>query len=241
MGIRNKSNKENRKKMNPLFAQQQMLEQQLLKAAEMMEEQIDSEMKKMDELDDDDIEKIRQRRLKAMQKAHQAKQAFIQKGHGEYKELPSEKDFFDEVKNSKRAVIHFYRPTTERCTIFDKHLTEIAPKYLEARFVKLNAEKAPFLCERLNIKVIPTLLLIVDGKTQEKVVGFDQLGGHDHFSTQMLEWRLGISKVINYKGDLSEPPVDEHVKRNTSILHKKHGIRSSERDIDTDEELFGDD
>ena len=95
-----------------------------------------------------------------------------------------------------------------------------APKYLEARFVKLNAEKAPFLCERLNIKVIPTLLLIVDGKTQvsqksltriltyvkEKIVGFDQLGGHDNFSTAMLEWRLGISKVINYKGDLSEPP-----------------------------------
>ena len=61
-------------KMNPMFAQQQMLEQQLLHAAEVMEEQIDSEMKKMDELDEDDIEKIRQRRLKAMQKAHQAKQ-----------------------------------------------------------------------------------------------------------------------------------------------------------------------
>merc|ERR1711990_988077 len=162
----------NRLKMNPLFAQQQMLEQQLLKAAEIMEEQIDTEMKKMDELDDDDIEKIRQRRLKAMQKAHQAKQEFLLKGHGVYKEIPSE-----------------------------KHLEIIAPKYLEARFVKLNAEKAPFLCERLNIRVIPTLLLIVDGQTKEKVVGFDQLGGHDHFSTEMLEWRLGVSKVINYKGD----------------------------------------
>ena len=41
---------------------------------------------------------------------------------------------------------------------------------------------------------------------KEKIVGFDQLGGHDNFSTAMLEWRLGISKVINYKGDLSEPP-----------------------------------
>lgn len=88
------------------------------------------------------------------------------KGHGVYKEIPSEKDFFDEIKNSKRAVVHFYRPTTDRCTIFDKHLEIIAPKYLEARFVKLNAEKAPFLCERLNIRVIPTLLLIVDGQTK---------------------------------------------------------------------------
>ena len=88
------------------------------------------------------------------------------KGDGVYKEIPSEKDFFDEIKNSKRAVVHFYRPTTDRCTIFDKHLEIIAPKYLEARFVKLNAEKAPFLCERLNIRVIPTLLLIVDGQTK---------------------------------------------------------------------------
>ena len=47
-----------------MFAQQQMLEQQLLQAAEVMEEQIDSEMKKMADLDEDDIEKIRQNRLK---------------------------------------------------------------------------------------------------------------------------------------------------------------------------------
>ena len=48
----------------------------------------------------------------------------------------------------------------------DKHLAILAPKHVETRFVKLNAEKCPFLCERLSIRVIPTLLLIVDGKTQ---------------------------------------------------------------------------
>ena len=63
--------------MDAMHMQQQMLEKQLLKAAEMMEEQIDSEMKKMDELDDDDIESLRQKRLKAMQRAHAAKQVSI--------------------------------------------------------------------------------------------------------------------------------------------------------------------
>ena len=38
------------------------------------------------------------------------------------------------------------------------------------------------------------------------MVGFDQLGGHDNFSTEMLEWRLGVSKAINYRGDISQPP-----------------------------------
>ena len=60
--------------MDAMHMQQQMLERQLLKAAEMMESQIDTEMKKMNELDDDDIESLRQKRLKAMQKAHAAKQ-----------------------------------------------------------------------------------------------------------------------------------------------------------------------
>jgi len=224
--------------MNPLFAQQQMLEQQLLKAAEVMEEQIDSEMKKMNELDDDDIEAIRQKRLKDMQKAHAAKQAFLLKGHGVYKEIPSEKDFFDQVKNSKKAVVHFYRPTTMRCEIFDKHLGILAPKHLETRFVKLNAEKAPFLCERLSIRVIPTLLLIVDGQTKEKIAGFDQLGGHDDFSTEMMEWRLGVAGAINYKGDKSAPPVDNRVRSQNPLTANKK-IRGNDWP-DSDEELFGD-
>ena len=35
--------------------------------------------------------------------------------------------------------------------------------------------------------------------------------------------------------------VDEKAKRATSILQKKHGIRQAVADVDTDEELFGDD
>lgn len=219
--------------------QQQALEQQLMHAAEVMEEQVDAEMKKMNELDEDDIEAIRQRRLKAMQRSHAAKQEFIAKGHGGYDELPSEKDFFDKIKDCKRAVVHFYRPTTLRCEIFDKHLAILAPKHVETRFVKLNAEKCPFLCERLSIRVIPTLLLIVDGKTQEKVVGFDQLGGHDDFSTDMLEWRLGVSKAINYRGDINNPPEDKRAPARNP-LHANRRIKQAD-DFDTDEELFGDD
>lgn len=38
----------------------------------------------------------------------------MSKGHGEYKEIPSEKDFFSEVKESKNVVCHFYRNSTFR-------------------------------------------------------------------------------------------------------------------------------
>lgn len=60
-------------------------------------------------------------------------------------------------------------------------------------------EKAPFLTERLRIKIIPTLALLLDGKSKDYVVGFTDLGNTDEFSTEMLEWRLGCADVINYR------------------------------------------
>lgn len=86
-----------------------------------------------------------------------------------------------------------------RCNILDKHLTILAKKHLETKFLKLNVEKAPFLSERLRVKVIPTLALVKDGKTRDYVVGFTDLGNTDEFTTETLEWRLGCAEIINYR------------------------------------------
>lgn len=51
----------------------------------------------------------------------------------------------------------------------------------------------------LRIKVIPTLALVKDGKTQDFVVGFSDLGNTDDFTTETLEWRLGCSDILNYR------------------------------------------
>lgn len=75
----------------------------------------------------------------------------------------------------------------------------LAKKHVETKFLKLNAEKAPFLTERLRITVIPTLALLLDGKSKDYVVGFSDLGNTDEFPTEMLEWRLGCADVINYR------------------------------------------
>jgi hypothetical protein len=40
-----------------------------------------------------------------------------------------------------------------RCKILDKHLAVLAKKHMETKFCKINAEKTPFLCDRLKIKV----------------------------------------------------------------------------------------
>lgn len=110
------------------------------------------------------------------------------KGHGVYSEIAEEKEFFDVCKKSDKVVCHFYRESTWRCKIVDKHLALLAPRHLETRsveqtctncsdscgvcrFVKLSVERAPFLCERLKIRMLPTIGLVVDGKTKEFIKG----------------------------------------------------------------------
>ena len=97
------------------------------------------------------------------------------------------KRFFEELKGSNRAVVHFYRPTTRRCEIVDKHLFPLARKHVETKFVRVNAEKAPYLVEKLHIWMLPTLVCVKDGKTDHSIVGFDEMGGRDDLESSTLE------------------------------------------------------
>merc|ERR1711916_386605 len=99
-------------------------------------------------------------------------------------------------KGPERIILHFYRQTTWRCGIVDKHLSALAKLHLEARFVKINAEKAPFLVERLKIWMLPAMVLIVKGKAVHTIYGFDELGGNDDFTTPELESVLVRHKVL---------------------------------------------
>lgn len=55
----------------------------------------------------------------------------------------------------------------------------------------------------MRIKIIPTIALIVNGKTKDYIVGFTELGNCDDFSTETLQCRLAQSGVINYDDDLN--------------------------------------
>ena len=59
--------------------------------------------------------------------------------------------------------------------------------------------------------------------------GFDELGGKDDFSTEMLEWRLGCAAVIHYSGNLLEPPGQGPDRKQVSF-HSKSSIRTLAQD-----------
>ncbi|KAL0809135.1 hypothetical protein ABMA28_012759 [Loxostege sticticalis] len=210
------------------------MDQVLHHVAQTVEKQLDSEIERLDALDSGDLEAIRQQRINEMKQRAKKKQEWIANGHGEYTEIDGEKEFFGVCNKSTSVVCHFYRNDTPRCRIVDMHLKTLAKKHVETRFVKLDAERAPFLTGRLKIRVIPTIGLVKDNKTKDFIVGFTDLGNRDDFTTEMLEWRIAKSDVIEYSGDLLTPP-DQNKKK--IQVHSKKTIRGRQDDTDSDLEL----
>ncbi|CEM33856.1 unnamed protein product [Vitrella brassicaformis CCMP3155] len=172
----------------------QAMEEGVVRALSEKEDALDEEIKRLERLDEDELEALRARRITQLRKKASERCEMVSRGHGSYTEV-QEKEFFEAAKRSSKMVVHFYRSATWRCQVLDKHLSALAVRHLETRFVKIDAEKAQFLAERLKIWMLPTLVLVRDGKTEHSIVGFDELGGHDNFSAEDLEcllhrWRI---------------------------------------------------
>jgi thiol-disulfide isomerase/thioredoxin len=146
------------------------------------------------------LEQIRAKRLAEIKAAQQAKTTQANLGHGSYVEI-KEDEFLPSVIKSPRAVVSFFSADFPRCLIVDKHLSLLARQHPEARFVRIDATKAPFFVQKLKIVVLPTILLFKDGVNTERVVGFDELGGRDDFKTLALEKRLVQGDVVKRPED----------------------------------------
>jgi len=139
--------------------------------------------------DDDDLEALRARRRQQMKEAQEKKLKYKQLGHGEYEEI-GEEDFLKTVTSSERSVVHFYHRGFEKCKVMDMHLRKCAKKFFGTRFVKLDAEKAPFFVEKLAIRTLPCAIVFVDGVAMGRQVGFEGLSAGDEFKSIQLACRL---------------------------------------------------
>ena len=103
-------------------------------------------------------------------RAQSLREAVEEKGHGQYREI-EEGDFLKEVTGSDRVICHFYHPEFRRCQIVDKHLTILAAKYLNTKFVKIDVLKAPFFVTKLNVKILPAVIMFKDGIAYDRYNG----------------------------------------------------------------------
>ena len=208
-----------------------------MQAAKVVENMGDSELDRLENIDQDELQRIRQERMKEMKKQVVRKEEWKQIGHGKYEELKDEKEFFDEQKKSERFICHFYRESTFRCKIIDKHMEILSHKHVESRFVKIDAERSMWLAQRLKIKVLPTIACIKDSKTKDFIVGFDDLGGVDDFPTEMLEWRLGICEMLDHHGE--KPVIRSKAQPKIfGFAGKGKNIRGNDDDSDDDDDDY---
>lgn len=87
------------------------------------------------------------------------------------------------------TVVHFFHKDFQRCKIMEKHLLILCKQFPQTQFLAINAEKAPFFVERLNIRSLPTLCFFINGVMKDKLLGFTGLSGDD-FLTYELAARM---------------------------------------------------
>lgn len=187
------------------------------------------------------------------QREAEKRSAMATKGHGDYQEV-GEGDFLPAVTGSRRVhrmstrvsscpdllarvlshvVVHFYHCDFERCRIVDKHLSAIAKKYFRTRFVKVHAPDAPFFVTKLGVQVLPCVVMFLEGKAYDRIVGFDEFGTRDDFNTELLEQRLLISGVVA-PPERTEEDEDAEEERRRMVTRIRQGGAHDSDDEDSD-------
>ncbi|PAV20931.1 gtpase inhibitor [Pyrrhoderma noxium] len=157
------------------------------------------------EIDNDfDLGALREQRIEELKQEMNKLKDMREKEHGQLTEILDEKEAIRISANEKRCVIHFYHRDFKRCDIMNKHLEEIALKYISTRFLKVFVENVPWLVEKLQVKVLPCVFCFIDGVTKDRLIGFEDLGNSDGFETAALELRLQMCGVIDKPG-VSQP------------------------------------
>jgi thiol-disulfide isomerase/thioredoxin len=168
--------------------------------------------------DDDELEAIRQRRLNQLREmqAKTAQQRAL--GHGEVRTITQDEFLPECTGSSEWVAVHFFHSEFERCKIMDHHLKLIASRYLSCKFLRLDAEKAPFFVQKLKIKTLPTLIVFREGKAVDRLMGFEGLAADpkepDKWQTKRLEWWISKTGAIEYK--VGEGDEDEVVGKRTN-------------------------
>jgi len=197
----------------------------------------------LDEGGDDDEEFVRQmqkKRLEQLKNAQKLRFEMERLGHGSYNPV-SEEEFLTAVTSSYLCVVHFAMDEFERCRILDKHLQSLSQKYFKTRFMKANAPDLPFFTEKLNVKVLPCLILFKNGVAFDRIVGFEELGNKDDYKTMALEKRMldagaieEEEKDIGDEGKKDEQIDKEELMRELSNRRMKRGFHKTESDEDSD-------
>ncbi|XP_028721585.1 phosducin-like protein 3 [Peromyscus maniculatus bairdii] len=177
--------------------EQRLLQQSVVKTYEDMTlEELEENEDEFNEEDERAIEMYRQQRL-AEWKATQLKNKF-----GEVLEI-SGKDYVQEVTRAGEGlwvILHLYKQGIPLCSLINQHLSGLARKFPDVKFVKaISTTCIPNYPDRN----LPTVFVYLEGDIKAQFIGPLVFGGMN-LTRDELEWKLSESGAI--KTDLEENP-----------------------------------
>ncbi|CDR97902.1 thioredoxin domain containing protein, putative [Babesia bigemina] len=137
----------------------------------------------------DDLEYWRRERLAAIKRMRNKSRDYLEQGHGSVETMADEKQVINTCNSHKRVICHFYNEEFTRCKILDRHLTTLAAKHLEVKFIRMPAADSPFFAKKLEMQILPTLISVLDGNIKHVFIGFEEFKG-DNISVHSLRAAL---------------------------------------------------
>ncbi|OQD70523.1 hypothetical protein PENDEC_c023G02258 [Penicillium decumbens] len=137
-----------------------------------------------------------------------------------YPTLDGDQAVLNLTTEATRCIVHFAHDDFARCGVMDKRLEELARRHFEVRFARVDVRSAPFLVEKLGVRVLPCVIGFNDGVGVDRLVGFEGLGiggveGTDAFSVKTLEKRLLYKKVLMEAKFSSEDDDDDDIEEDS--------------------------
>ena len=161
---------------------------------------MDDEFDRLLDDEDDELTAIRQARIAQLATSAKQRAEHVSLGHGSLRTIVQDEFLRECTGSSKFVVVHFFHADIERCKIIDFHLAIVARGHLEAKFLRIDAAKAPFFLAKLRIKTLPALCVFEDGKEVGRLPGFEGLAKDrrkpDEWHTERLkEWLSGTGAI----------------------------------------------
>jgi len=179
------------------MAQQAMMDNAMLAMMNQVEQAVDDEMDKIENMTEDDLAKIRANRIKEMKKKAEMQQEWQNQGHGTVTKITDQRDFFAATKKSEKVIALFNRDSNRWGKVMKEHMVNLSARHLEARFIEVDAENAPYITDKLNIYMLPTIVCIKGNKVHKQHNGLDEIDGSGKYSTGMLEYLLHTDEMLD--------------------------------------------
>ncbi|XP_054422712.1 LOW QUALITY PROTEIN: phosducin-like protein 2 [Pteronotus mesoamericanus] len=180
-----------------------------------------------DEFDDEDMRAIETYREKRLQEWRALKK---KQKYGELREI-SGNQYVNEVTNADKdvwVIIHLYRSSIPMCLLVNQHLSLLARKFPETKFVKAIVNSC---IQHYHDTCLPTIFVYKNGQIEGKFIGIIECGGIN-LKLEELEWKLAAVGAI--QTDLEENPKKDIVDvmissiRNTSIYDDTNSSNSDD-------------